>query len=79
MITAKEALQMTLAARDAAANISLETLENEIIQSAKNGKIAVFKNGILRFDIKQALEEYGYEVSFGNQYGMPYYNIIWGK
>ena len=77
MISAKEARKQSEQNKQNILNKEMATIEKEINNEISQGNNNVYINGSISSDVRQMLEQLGYDVKCGSQYNESYTNIKW--
>lgn len=52
-------------------------VQAKIEDAINDGRFGISEDGILPVNVRKKLEDLGYKVNFGSQYGDPYYSVSW--
>lgn len=77
MVTAKQAHEVTQKNVKTSDERVLSKIQNKIKNAINDGQFNISEDGILPVSVRKKLEDLGYKVNFGSQYGDPYYSISW--
>lgn len=77
MISAKEAREQSKQNKQNTLNKEMAIIEEEINNKISQGNNNVYINGLISSDVRQMLEQLGYNVECGSQYNESYVNIKW--
>ena len=77
MISAKEARKQSEQNKQDILNKEMAIIEEEINNEISQGNNNVYINGSISSDVRQMLEQLGYDVNCGSQYNESYVNIEW--
>ena len=77
MISAKEARKQSEQNKQNILNKEMVIIEKEINNEISQGNNNVYINGSISSDVRQVLEQLGYDVKCCSQYNGSYVNIKW--
>ena len=77
MISAKEARKQSEQNKQDILNKEVAIIEEEINNEISQGNNNVYIDGSISSDVRQMLEQLGYDVKCGSQYNESYVNIKW--
>ena len=77
MISAKQARKQSEQNKQNILNKEMAIIEEEINNEISQGNNNVYIDGSISSDVRQMLEQLGYDVKCGSQYNESYVNIKW--
>lgn len=77
LMSAKQAFEATQKNVKTIGERIFSEIQEKIEDAIKDGQFGISEDGILPVNVRKKLENLGYKVNFGSQYGDPHYSVSW--